>query len=173
MKDLNRELSNYSIALTTFESTHQLPSFILQEPDHLAIGTADIKEFAHAVKSLNDNVEQMVCVEDTEGRFRVSAKMLGSVSLGIYGRVKWLEVIESEQSGIDHTEFYYPDFSRLLEKLRNKDIEHGIEFVNGHKVADVPFEIRGEEFKFRVSDIPLSVLVAEEIDNGDAHVLAA
>jgi hypothetical protein len=168
----NEQISKYSIALTTYEGTHRLPAQIFQQPDHLALRTADIGEFEHVVRSLNDNAEQMTCVED-EGRFRVDAKMLGSVSLGIYGRVKWLEIIEGDSSGIDHTEFFFPDFSKLRESFHRGRVDYEIDAVDERKVATVSFSQRGESFEVRITDTPVSEVVAREISNGEAYILAA
>jgi hypothetical protein len=176
---LNQELAEYSIALTTYEGVYQLPAQLFEHPDHLAIKAANIKEFEEMVRSIRPNSEQLTCIEQ-DGRFLAAAKVVGAFSLGLYGKVQWLEIIEPkpeksgiDNTGIDHAEFYYPKFERVLTIFDRRDVNYEVQPIGEHNRANVVFMRGGRKFEFGITDALVSDIVAEEIENGEAYIIAA
>jgi len=175
---LSQELHEYSIALTTYEGRHGLPYSLFKKPDHLAIRTASIAHFSDMVKSVVPKSE-ITAVTERDGKFLAAAKMLGSLNLGLYGKVGWIEIAEpdpddtNKKAGLEYASFYFSEIDQAVNIFDRKNVDYEIEDEGEYTLANVRFMSNGREREFKITDTPIADKVAEDIANGDAHVLAA
>jgi predicted metalloenzyme YecM len=167
------EIANYADALQSFWDQHELPHDWFMRPDHIAIKCADGPAFDKALEKWMPEAVELSYVH-MNGRRLATALLLVPVTVGAFGDVEWLEIMEprperigSDPVGIDHMEFYYDDFEAAIEVLNAKGIEFAMQKNPNHNWLSIM--ANGHEFK--LNDRLLADIVAAELDSGEATVL--
>ncbi len=111
------------------------------------------------------------------GERRLAAlNLISDLPIASLGNISWVEVMEPRPEklgkdviGLEHMEFYYPDFDEVREVLQANDISFVEESNPGHQWINIVISDQGQELK--LNNRPLAVIVEEEIENGVAHLL--
>ncbi len=172
--NLEEQVSQYSAALVYYEAANKLPMDMLSQPDHLALKAADIRHFEILVKSVGKYSSELYCIDDQD-RFLVAARLAGKVTVGLHGKVRWLEIKEPRRGhsddivGIEHAEFVYNDFNKALNQLERKGLDPEVEAEGDHKRINLVFTSEGHELRF--TNTPIAEIVTEKLENGEAYVI--
>ena len=170
-----QQLDGYATQLEEFIDIYWLPQDWFAKPDHVAIKCADRTDFEDTVKELEEDAEQISCI-DMDGRSLAAVKITGSIAVASFGEICWIEVMEprpekvgDDYYGLEHMEFTYPDFSLVRDILGERNIRYEMQSNPGHAWVNIVLNDEGQELK--INDKPLSEVVTEELESGEAYLL--
>jgi hypothetical protein len=172
--NLSQEAAHYSVTLAAYEAANKIPYGLFSNPDHIALKAGGIKQFETMVHDISGIADEMYCLDD-KGRFVVAAKLAGSMAVGMHGRVRWLEIKEPQQSrtsevvGVEHTEFFLPDFNGALAILKRKGLEPQVQSDGDHHRINLVFNSDRQEL--RLTDTPIAAIVSEKLEADEAYII--
>jgi hypothetical protein len=172
--EYEEEIERFAETLEGFIERYELPDKWFKAPDHLAVKCADGLDYVYRMEELMpDAVQASEIVMDN--RRLATLQLITPVVVGGLGEISWLEVMEPRPEkvgkdlvGLEHMEFYYPDFDEVTALLAKYDIEFTLQQNPGHAWVNIVLNEQGQELK--LNDRLLSETVAEELDNGTAHL---
>jgi len=171
---LERAAKAYGEVLEKFCLEHELPSEWFAHPDHLAVKCADRDHYRSVVEQAKPYSREMTEVP-LNGRFLATAKLADMLSLGKYGEIDWLEIMEPRPEmvgvdvvGVDHAEFYFADFETVIDELDIKNISFECQSNPAH--AWVSFQI-ADNLELKLNDAPLDDVVEHELAEKTARII--
>lgn len=175
MFEYEEEIEQFAETLQLFIDKYELPEKWFKTADHLAVKCADALDYVFRMEELMPDAAQ--ASEIVMDKRRLAALRLTSpVPVGNLGEVSWLEVMEPRPEkvgkdvvGLEHMEFYYPDFDEVTELLAKLGVAYELQSNPGHSWVNIVLNEKGQELK--LNDRLLGETVAEEIDNGTSRVL--
>jgi hypothetical protein len=164
LKKLKHEINTYARELEIF-TRHKISRQLFNEPDHVAykaFNTPGFEQFLGQVRA--EELEEDIVIAEMDGRRIATAFLAGSLALGSFGEVTVLEIMEPKpekvgqnRAGLDHVEFYYPDFGNLQKILTRGQVNFSRTSINSsHNFIGVRFGEESHELKFtdkRLADI--------------------
>ncbi len=175
MKQFTEQVGEYEQELISFVSRHELPGEWLAVPDHLAVKYANSDDYELGVKFWKRYAEQVSCIE-MDGRRLATANLSGPMSVGAFGEVHYLEIMEPRPEkaghdivGLEHMEFYFPHFERVTPFLHKNNVDYTLQHNPSHRWVNIVINEAGQELK--INDRPLADIVAEEVETWQAHIL--
>jgi len=170
----HKELDIYLKSVSHFMYMNYLPESWFTKPDHIAIKAKDAAAYdAHVEFWKTKAVRNRICEIKLNGRRLGTVKLKEPMSVGPFGLISWLELMEprpekvgKDKVGIDHMEFYFPDFDEVLMILKDRVIKAKKEKNPSHSWISVELH-DGQELK--INDWPLAKIIPEEIKAGKAH----
>lgn len=168
-------VDQYVASLERFAHRRGLPTEWFSEPDHLAVKCLDGEHYEDMVAAWGRR-SNLASYVRMNGRRLASIHLGEVVSLGIFGDVEWLEIMEPRPKkvgidivGIDHAEFVFPDFTAADVVLAKRSIPHELQSNPNHSWLNIPINATGQELK--LNNRPLADIVTHEIETGVAEVL--
>lgn len=153
VSQIDTELQQYDEAFRAFAEGYQLPGELFVRPDHFAIKCADELDYLETCQAFAEDVDEGGIWElQSNGRLLASARLSGRVALGGY-EFSWIEIMqprpgsETERGFVEHTEFFFPDFFRAEEILKQKGIEYEPQDNPGHDWLNIVIDGAGREIK--------------------------
>jgi predicted metalloenzyme YecM len=175
MKTFEEQTKEYAETLAKFVAEYNLPKEWFAVADHLAVKGADGTEFEALVEHTKAAAYQVSCI-DLDGRRLATAKLKETIKVGDFGTVEWLEIMEPRPEkigkdvvGLEHMEFYFPDFTTAEAVLKEKGIAYEIQQNPGHTWINIVLNDRGQELK--LNNKTLSDIVTEELKTGESYLL--
>lgn len=175
MIDYEEEIDDYAKSLEDFIGSHELPEKWFKRPDHIAIKCADGLDYEYRLQELSPDSSQSSQIE-MDGRRLATLHLITNQAVGNLGSVEWLEVMEPRPEkvgkgivGLEHMEFYFPDFKEVTETLVDKNLEFELEENPGHRWVNIVINASGQELK--LNDRLLADIVEEELENGISHLI--
>lgn len=175
MFEYEEEVERFAEVLEGFIERYELPEEWFKVPDHLAIKCADGLDYVYTVEELLPDAHQASEIVMDERRL-ATLQLVSPVQVGDLGEVSWLEIMEPRPEkvgkdliGLEHMEFYYPDFDEVTVLLAKYDIDFTLQQNPGHAWVNIVLNEQGQELK--LNNRLLGETVAEEIGNGTAHLL--
>ena len=175
MFEYEEAVYEYATELTAFIAKHELPDKWFKVPDHLAIKCADSMGYVYTVEELLPDAAQASEIE-MDGRRLAALRLTSPVTVGNLGKVQWLEIMEPRPAnvgkdlvGLEHMEFYYPDFDEIIETLGKYSVNFKIQQNPGHAWVNIVLNDQGQELK--INNRLLSDTVADELSDGTAHLI--
>lgn len=175
MFEYEEAIEQFANDLQDFIDRYELPDEWFKTPDHIAIKCADGLEYVYTVEDLVPDAQQASEIE-MDGRRLAAFNLILSVPIGELGSVSWLEIMEPRPEkigkdvvGLEHMEFYYPDFDEIKEILDGHKIAFTMQSNSGHSWMNIVINQRGQELK--LNDRLLGDTVAEELEDGRSHLL--
>lgn len=157
----------YGQDLAGFTRTRNLPGVWFMIPDHLAVKASGATDFERIINYAVMPVSEWVTYVEMDDRRIAAAKLLSPLALSTMGSVSWLEVMEprpekagNDVVGVDHAEFFYPNFDDVRATLGPKDIRVKHEGNDEHDWLTVKLNNRGQEVK--LSDGMLADIVQRQ-----------
>ena len=143
---------NYAIHLKNFRTKYGWPDEWFDAPDHIAVKCADATGFDATVQEVGTYSESISVVEMDERRL-ATATLLGPMAVGQDFDVGLVEIMEPKPEkigsgflvGVEHMEFFYPDFDKALHELRVRDYplsSYGPRDNGSHRWVDIHIEHR-------------------------------
>lgn len=171
MSDIKRQIEDYAHELEGFIERHELPSEWFEYPDHVAFKAADSQAFKSLIGTFQPLSEQISYVE-MDGRRLATAQLLSHVTLGSFGDIQWVELMEprparvgSDVVGFEHAEFYFPNFEAVQKVLSDKEVVYEIQDNPGHSWVNIVINNKGQELK--LNNGRLKDIVAKETAKGE------
>ncbi len=182
MSNFEQEVRDYAKTLTKFVIRHRLPPKWFAMPDHLATKASDRQDFEARVHGWRGLVlGREILGIDKQGRTLASAQLETPISVGEFGSVKWIEIMEPRPEkvgqdvvGLEHMEFYYPHFFEIRMVLN----DGGVDFTEennsedgkqGHAWINIVLNEAGQELK--LNDRPLAKIVAAERKAHELYII--
>lgn len=174
MFEYEEEIERFAEELEGFIGRYELPEKWFKVPDHLAIKCADGLDYVYRVEELLADAHQASEIIMDERRL-ATMELISPVIVGDLWKVSWLEIMEPRPEkvgkdvvGLEHIEFYYPDFDEVTRLLASYDIEFTLQHNPGHAWVNIVLNKQGQELK--LNNRMLGETVAEELENGTAHL---
>lgn len=175
LQSFEHAVDRYVQSLRAFTFAHDLPQNWFLEPDHLAVKCLDAGHYEDTLAAWLPHAN-LASYTYLNGRRLASVHLDREISLGSFGNVAWLEIMEPRPDrvgkdivGIDHVEFMFPDFAEAETALQSEQIAYEFQENPNHQWLSVPINPQGQELK--LNDRPLAEIVATEIREGKAYVL--
>lgn len=175
MFEYEDEIYRFISVLDKFIDNYELPNEWFVAPDHLAIKCADALDYAFRIEELIPDASQTSEIVLDKRRL-AALKLVSPIDLGNNRQLLWLEVMEPRPEklgksliGLEHIEFIFPDFEKVIELLNNRKIKFTLQQNLGHAWINIVINQSGQELK--LNDRLLSDIVAEEIAKGISRVL--
>lgn len=175
MFEYEEEIGLFAEALEAFIAKYELPQAWFKVPDHLAVKCADGLDYVFRMEELMPDSKQTSEIVMDERRL-ATLNLTSPVQVGNLGKVSWLEVMEPRPEkvgkdvvGLEHMEFYYPDFDEVTALLEKYGIEYKLETNPGHSWVNIVLNEAGQELK--LNDKLLGDTVNEEIEQGISRLL--
>lgn len=173
-------VNEYALDATTYIAQHALPNEWFVIPDHIAVKCADTADYEATIQAFAP-VSRFISSIETGGRRLGTAQLLNKLSIGQLGRVSIVEIMEprpekvgASRVGVEHMEFYYPDFERAERFINDASSPDGetlpyeINLDNtAHQTLILPF---GEGLEIKLNNRTLGQIIPEEIANGSARI---
>jgi predicted metalloenzyme YecM len=176
MFEYQEEIGQYAQVLQAFIEEHELPLEWFRVPDHVAIKCSDAYHYEHTVEELLPDAAQTSQVE-LDGRRLAAIKLTSPFSIGELTRVEWVEVMEprpekagKDMVGVEHAEFFYPDFDEISEVLDENGVAYSFQQNPGHAWVNIVLNEQGQELK--LNNRLLADVVEEELADGTARLIA-
>jgi hypothetical protein len=176
MKSFEQAVKDYEWLLTRFIRAHKLPREWFEVPDHFAIKCRDPEDYEKEIELWRPCTQQgRINQINSNGRRLAAAELSkgSEINLGCFGKIGLLEIMEprpervgNDTIGVDHTEFYFPDFSAVTAHLEGKNIAYEIERNPGHNSVNVAMYKSGQEFK--INDSLLATVLPQQLEEGIA-----
>ncbi len=167
--------TDYANKLRAFINKFHLPNVWFDEPDHIAFKARDSYGYERLLKGFVPMSESVSYVE-MDGRRLAAAKLTAPLAIGTFSSVSWVEIMEPRPEkvgkgfvGLEHMEFWHADFDKVRNNLDDARIPYTLQSNPGHAWINIVLNEAGQELK--INDRPLEFIVAEEIRNGEAHVI--
>ena len=175
MSELTPGLEKYLEELEDFVDRYSLPAEWFEVPDHVAVKCADAADYEAAVESFRPVAEQITEMK-MSGRRLGSVKLLKGLAVASFGEVLWVELMEPRPEklgkdvvGLEHMEFYFPDFETISDVLEQRSIYHKVQSNPGHRWVNIVINDKGQEFK--LNDLTLADVVEDELKEGKLYVI--
>ena len=166
MTEVLTSFKEYAVSLERFVGFHRLPESWFYVPDHFALKCADATDFEATMKEWEPLSQEMGFVE-LNGRKLGSAKLNSPIPIGRFGEVKWLEFMEprpekvgKDTVGVDHAEFFFPDFKSVTNVLKQRGVVHELQQNPSHEWVTIIIGNNGEELKLNNGTLA-DVVIAE------------
>lgn len=175
--EYEEEIVDFAKTLEAFIDQHELPLEWFGVPDHLAIKCADGTDYDYRLEELMIDASAGSQVA-LDGRRLGALQLISPQPVGQLGSVGWLEIMEPRPEkvgddvvGLEHVEFYYPDFAEIAELLDARGVAYTEQSNPGHTWINIVLNEAGQELK--LNNRLLADVVAEELADGTAHSLLA
>lgn len=175
MFEYEEDIEEYAQALRNFIEKYELPEIWFGISDHLALKCADGEEYDYVLQELLPDTTQISEVS-LDGRRLAALYLTADQAVGTVGKVRWIEVMEprpekigKDLTGIEHMEFYYPDFSEIGQILASKGIDFSEQSNPGHAWINIVINNQRQELK--LNNKLLADMVHDELQTGVAHLL--
>jgi len=175
MNAMGQEIADYARELRAFIGQYDLPSNWFEVVDHVAFKYKDKAECEAAIKDFRKMSSQITAVH-LNNRQLATAQLQLSLWIGDFGAAKWIEIMEPRPErvgqdivGLEHLEFYYPNFGEITEALDSKGVLYEIQSNPGHNWVNIVINSTGQELK--LNDRMLGDVVAHELVTGESHVI--
>lgn len=175
MFEYEETIKNYVQALEELVAKYELPDTWFRAPDHLAITCADGLDYEYILQDLLPDAQHASEV-NMDGRRLAALCLISPQPVGSFGKLSWLEVMEprpekldNDLVGLEHMEFYYPDFSEICEVLQVNAIAYTQQSNPGHQWINIVINDQGQELK--LNNRALAEIVSQELGEGIAHLL--
>lgn len=173
---MNNELvQKYGEELQQFVAEHNLPLVWFAEPDHVAFKAGDSSSFELLIESF-EPISSRISAIHMDGRRLATAELNTSVQVLGFGAVRLVELMEPRPEkvgvdyvGLEHMEFYYPNFEEVKTRLDTHKIAYSEQSNSGHSWINIVLNAAGQELK--LNDKLLADTVAEEITRGETEVI--
>ncbi len=124
--DLEVEKKVLEVSLTNATIDGSIPRGLLYSPDYLALSAANIHDFGERVRSLSPHAEDVITV-DEDDRFVSSIKLVGNLTLGIFGPLHWVKVSVpvgemATSPEPNHLGFFYDDIAKAAIQLESRSL---------------------------------------------------
>lgn len=174
MFEYEEAVEKFTEELEAFIERYELPKEWFKVPDHLAIKCADGLDYVYTVEELLPDAHQASEIVMDERRL-ATLQLTSPVLVGDLWKISWLEIMEPRPEkvgkdvvGLEHMEFYYPDFDEVTVLLAKYDIEFTLQTNPGHSWVNIVLNDSGQELK--LNDRLLGDTVADELEDGTAHL---
>jgi hypothetical protein len=175
--EYEEEIGRYAKVLQDFITQHELPPEWFRVSDHVAIKCEDGFDYEHVVEELLPDTTQASQVE-LDGRRLGALWLTSDIPIGDITRVTWVEIMEprpekvgKDMVGVEHVEFYYPDFEEITDILDEKEVPYELQQNPGHAWVNITLNDQGLELK--LNNRVLADVVEEELDQGIAKPIIA
>lgn len=175
MFEYEEDIGLFAQTLGSFIERHELPEAWFKTPDHIAIKCADALDYAYRMEALIPDAVWASEITMNERRLG-TLELTNPISVGELGAVQWIEVMEPRPErvgddviGLEHMEFYYPEFDEITQILTDRKIEYQLQSNPGHSWVNIVINDQGQELK--LNDKLLGDTVREEIEQGIARVI--
>lgn len=175
MFEYEEEIERFAASLSAFIEQYELPDEWFKTPDHIAIKCADALDYVFRMEELLPDSAQTSEIE-MDGRRLGTMQLTSPVTVGELGNVSWLEIMEPRPEkvgddvvGVEHMEFFYPDFDAVTKLLDQYGVAYKLEKNPGHTWINIVINEAGQELK--LNDKLLGDTVQEEIEQGKARLL--
>ena len=175
MEKFREQVKKYEKLLAKFIADFDLPTEWFKVPDHLAVKGADTKGFEELIAQFRPLSEQLSCI-DMDGRRLATAKLKEDIPVGKFGLVSWLEIMEPRPEkvgkdvvGLEHMEFYYPDFAKAIKVLKDRGINYTMQENPGHAWINIVLNKQGQELK--LNNQTLGYIVTKELATGESQLI--
>lgn len=175
MIDYEEEIQRYAEVLGGFIEKYELPSEWFKMPDHLAIKCADALDYDYTLQELLADARQASQI-DMDKRRLAALWLVEDVEVGALGKISWLEIMEprpekagNDLVGLEHMEFYFPNFDEVRDVLDKYKISYTEEANPGHAWINIVLNEEGQELK--LNNKLLADTIIEELENGEAQLI--
>ncbi len=182
MSQFKAEVADFALAASDYIAQHNLPSEWFVEPDHIAIKCRDGEHFIETMEEFRPVSRAITYVRKGERRLG-TAMLMSGLSIGRLGKVEIVEIMEPRPEklgkgivGVEHMEFFYPDFAVAQAFLQTLATEHGQEVAHEldlssavHQTLVLPFD---DGYEIKLNNRTLADIIPEELANGEAIVYA-
>jgi predicted metalloenzyme YecM len=175
MFEYEEAIEEFAKVLTDFIAKYELPDKWFKNPDHLAIKCADGLDYEYKTQDLLPDAQQASEVT-LDGRRLAALHLISPQPVGSFGNVSWLEIMQPRPEkqgkgivGLEHIEFYYPDFSEISSVLQEKGVTFVEQANPGHEWLNIKMNDYGHELK--LNNRLLEDIVSYELEEGIAHIL--
>ena len=175
MDDILEQVGEYEAELSQFVADNELPKEWFGIADHIAVKGADGADFERLVEVFKPQSDQISCI-DMDGRRLATAQLTGNISVGKFGNVSWVEIMEPRPEkvgkdvvGMEHMEFYFPDFTKVSRVLDDRKVQYEMQDNPGHHWVNIVINPKGQELK--LNNKVLADVVGQEIKTGESYLL--
>lgn len=175
MLEYEEEIELYVKELEDFIGRFELPDKWFRIPDHIAIKCADNLDYDYRLQELMPDGHRSYEAR-LDNRRLASIQLTNKIEVGILGTVGWLELMEPRPEkvgkdivGVEHMEFYFPDFEEVKKTLAKYKIPYAEESNPGHSWINILINDDGQELK--INNGLLADIVAKELDDGRVREL--
>ncbi len=175
MFDYQDAIAEYAQSLEDFIIRNELPPTWFKKADHIAIKCADADDYEYRLQDLLADARQASQVY-LDGRHLAALLLTSAQPVGSMGDVSWAEIMEPRPDktsetliGVDHMEFYYPNFGEIAEILQKRGVPFQQRSNPGHDWINIKLNSQGQEVK--LNNRPLAEIVEDELTEGIAHLL--
>lgn len=172
-RSINAQIFAYGESLRDFVDQYGLPEEWFAEPDHIAFKCRNAEHFDEVLMQATDDSDQLSFVAK-DGRRLASAHLEQPVYVESFGSVEWLEIMQPRPEkqgrdlvGLEHMEFYWPDFESAEEVLRDRGITFEMQHNESLQWMNIIINEFGHELK--LCNRKLADIVGEDLANGDAE----
>lgn len=177
MSELNfrEQVDKYARDLWVFADRFNVPQAWFDEPDHVAVKGADRADYERWVELFKPQSEQISAI-DMQGRTVAVAKLVGPLTVGRFGQVSLVEIMEPKPErvgrdivGLEHMEFHYPHLTEVQDYLSGKAVAWAMQNNDSHAWVNVRINKQGQELK--LNDRPLAEIIPEELRSGQSYII--
>lgn len=182
MGQFKAEVADFAAAASEYIAQHSLPSEWFVEPDHIAIKCRDGEHFLETMDEFRVVSRAITYIHKSERRLG-TAMLLSGISIGRLGKVDIVEIMEPKPEkvgrdivGVEHMEFFYPDFTAAQAFLqmqateRGQEVPHELDLSNSvHQTLVLPF---ADGYEIKLNNRTLADIIPEEFANGEAILYA-
>lgn len=176
MLEYEESIEAFAQMLQNFMDQYELPAKWFKVPDHLAIKCADALDYEYVIQDLLPDAQQ-TSVANIDNRRLVAMHLITTQPVGQLGSVSWLEIMEprpekagKDRVGLEHMEFYYPDFDEVRGVLDEYQVEYTEQSNAGHAWINIVINADGQELK--LNNRLLSDIVEQELSEGTARLIS-
>lgn len=173
--EYEEDIDQYAELLQGFIEKYELPDNWFKTPDHLAIKCADSLDFDYTLQELLADASQVSQIEMDKRRL-ATLNLTSKIQIGELGSVEWLEIMEPRPEnvgkdvvGLEHLEYYYPDFDEIREILEKYHIDFTEQSNSGLSWISIVLNKEGQELK--LNNKLLANIVDEQLENGEARLI--
>ncbi len=180
MSQFKAEVADFAVAASDYIAQHNLPSEWFVEPDHIAIKCRDGEHFIETMEEFRPVSRAITYIYKSERRLG-TAMLLSGLSIGWLGKVEIVEIMEPKPEnvgrdivGVEHMEFFYPDFAAAQAFLqtqateRDQEVSHELDLSSSvHQTLVLPF---GDGYEIKLNNRTLADIIPEELASGEAIV---
>lgn len=168
-KSFIKELNSYNAQLASNRIQDRIPQFWVIGHDHITYQVKRAGDFNDFLQGMSQQIGEVTVIEH-EGPFEVAVKLLGQVSVGGQGRIKWINLreIDAQQEGP-----HWEGISALnilidsLDTTANRiAAETNLDFISYTNRVEVKINDKGQALNF--VEIPLSERTERAKEDGIA-----
>jgi predicted metalloenzyme YecM len=179
MSNYLEQVREYGTAIGQFMVGRDLPHEWFEVPDHIAFKAEDSAHFERLVEEFRPQaLGPKIPYVEMNGRRLASLQLEKPIPLIGFPEVEWVELMEprpervgEDTVGMDHIEFYYPNFTQIIDALHGHNrvndesdrIRYEQEDNDSHAWISVSLP-EGREVKFTA--LPMRAVVRAKTDAG-------